>query len=367
MNKMSTTFWKENWLETKERFTDWWNRKGLLIGMWGAPETGQFHHDQVALPQTPESKDSLWCDPVFRANQNRYQLARSVFPADVLPMANTDLGPGSLALFCGSRPEFGTETVWFHPQKEGIADPADISTIQFDPQNPWWQLTEEIIKRNIDMAQGQYLVGCPDLVENADTLCSLCGPEFLCTALIEHPEWVEQRISEINQLWFEAYQRIYDLIREEDGSSAFATFYLWAPGKVAKVQCDFSAMISSRMYRRFVAPALTAQCEWLDYSLYHLDGTQAMRHLDTLLEIEALDAIEWTPQAGIETGGDPRWYELYRRILDAGKSVQVVNVEHHEVLPLLDAIGTDGVYILTTFTGQEDAEALLSQIPANVI
>lgn len=356
-------FWKANWSETKQRFRDWWNRKGLLIGTWCAPEIGQAVHDDVPAPAAPLTPEARWCDAEYRAAQNHYQLSRSVFPADVLPTANTDLGPGSLALFCGSRPQFGEETVWFHPCVENFSDTTSLPPIPTTPGNDWWKLTEAILQRCVERAQGRYLVGCPDLVENADVLCSLCGAEFVCTALIEEPQWVEQRIAEINELWMAAYQRIYDLIGLEDGSSAFGVFSLWAPGKVAKVQCDFSAMISPKMFRRFVVPALAEQCEWLDYSLYHLDGTQAMRHLDALLEIDALDAIEWTPQAGIETGGDPRWYDLYRRILAAGKSVQVVNVKHVEVLPLLDAIGHEGVYLLTEFENERDAERLLKQLP----
>jgi hypothetical protein len=133
---------------------------------------------------------------------------------------------------------------------------------------------------------------------------------------------------------------------------------------VAKVQCDTSAMFSAQMYRRFVAPSLKAQCEWLDHSLYHLDGTQAMIHLDTVLEIEALDAVEWTPQAGIESGGHPRWYDLYRQILSAGKSVQIVNVHPDEVVPLLDAIGTDGVYMMIQFENERQVEQVTNATEA---
>ncbi len=85
-----------------------------------------------------------------------------------------------------------------------------------------------------------------------------------------------------------------------------------------------------------------------------------MCHLDSLLNIAALDAIEWTPQAGIETGGDPRWYDLYRRILEAGKSVQVVGATTAEIRPLLDAIGSKGVYIMTWFTNTEEVEEITS-------
>jgi hypothetical protein len=87
-----------------------------------------------------------------------------------------------------------------------------------------------------------------------------------------------------------------------------------------------------------------------------------MVHLDALLEIAPLDAIEWTPQAGIETGGHKRWHELYRRILSAGKSVQVVNVEPDEVVPLLDAIGNKGVYILIQFKDEREAGQVLKAV-----
>lgn len=90
------------------------------------------------------------------------------------------------------------------------------------------------------------------------------------------------QVDEITAVWFEAYQRIYDIIRLDDGSSTFGAFRLWGPGRTAKLQCDASAMFSPAMFRRFVAPSLTKQCEWLDHSLYHLDGTQALVQPDTL-------------------------------------------------------------------------------------
>lgn len=354
--------WKHNWDETRKRFIDWWNRNGLLVGMWGAIELDHPVHEVVSKPHQPASLEVRYCDPAFRAAENHYRLSRSVFPLDILPMAITDIGPGSLALFMGSRPEFADDTVWFHPCIEDEPEPEKLPPLRFDEQNHWWRATEQILRRCVELSRGKYIVGCPDLVENVDVLCSLRGSQQVLFDMIERPAWVEQEIWEINQVWFEVYERIYNIIKLEDGSSAFGAFYLWGPGKVAKVQCDASAMFSPKMFKQFVVPALTAQCEWLDYSLYHLDGTEAIVHLDTLLEIAPLDAIEWTPQAGIETGGNKRWYDLYRRILAAGKSVQVVNVELHEVMPLLDAIGPNGVYMLIQFKDEREAEQVARMI-----
>lgn len=79
---------------------------------------------------------------------------------------------------------------------------------------------------------------------------------------------------------------------------AFCYFSSWAPGKMSKLQSDISTMISQDDYRRFVQPFIREQCQKIDYTLYHLDGVGAMHHLPALLEIEELNAIQWTPGVG---------------------------------------------------------------------
>jgi len=38
---MSDISWKPNWSETKKHFNDFWNRKGVVIGSWGAPKAAR--------------------------------------------------------------------------------------------------------------------------------------------------------------------------------------------------------------------------------------------------------------------------------------------------------------------------------------
>ena len=96
--------------------------------------------------------------------------------------------------------------------------------------------------------------------------------------------------------------------------------------------------------------------------MFHLDGTQAIPHLDNLLAIEPLDAIEWTPQAGQPGGGSPIWYDLYRRIKAGGKSVQAIGVKYDEVEPLIDAVGSEGMYIMTSAKTEQEARDLLRRV-----
>lgn len=346
-------FWAENWPRTRERFAAWWRGEGLILHVTAPLEQPR----PVSAPAAaePTSLEEAWLNPAWRVWRAEQELASTYFGGEAFPYFDTQIGPGSLGMFLGAEPHFAPNTVWYEPC---IADPETAPPLRFDSHNRWFLAHRALIEAGLRASQGRYLVGMPDLIENLDTLAALRGPQPLMFDMVERPEWVQARIEEINQAYFAAFDALFDLIRDPWGGSAFSAFKIWGPGKTAKVQCDAAALISPRMFARFVVPALTEQCRWLDYAMFHLDGTQAMVHLDALLEIEPLQAVEWTPQAGRPQGGSPMWYDLYRRVLAAGKSVQAILVEPHEVIPLLDAIGGRGVYIMTSAASEAEARAL---------
>jgi len=82
-----------------------------------------------------------------------------------------------------------------------------------------------------------------------------------------------------------------------DGS-VLAWMHLWAPKRLAQMQCDLSVMISPEMFNCFAMPELEELCDFLDYPVYHFDGQEQIRHLDSLLSLKKLRAIQWTPVAG---------------------------------------------------------------------
>ncbi len=351
--------WKPDWETARQHFIDWWRRDGLIL--WGTPLPRATPHEVVADPGDAPDITHFYTQPGWKARWNHYQLAQQTYPGDLLPIATTDIGPGSLALYLGGEARLAEETVWYIPLI-GPDDPEAYPPLQFRDENHWWQITEATLRECTTLGRGKYLVGCPDLIENIDIVAALRDPQALLIDMVERPEWVLEKVTEVNQAFFEVYDRIYDIIKLEDSSSTFGAFGLWGPGKVAKVQCDTAAMFSPRMFERFVVPALTEQCAWLNHSLFHLDGHQCICHLDLLLEIEPLDGIEWTPDPQVPSGGNPAWYPMYRKILEAGKCVQAIGVHPEEVLPLLDAVGGKGLYIATYFTDEAQAEALLKAV-----
>ena len=125
---------------------------------------------------------------------------------------------------------------------------------------------------------------------------------------------------------------LYDLFRDEVGGSCY---WAWAPGRLSKLQCDFSAMISPDMFAEFMVPVLTEMTERISYTMYHWDGPGAIPHLDHLLSIPALDMIQWTPGAGVPPADDETWWPLYHRIVDGGKKLYCAGCRSQERLVAL--------------------------------
>jgi hypothetical protein len=352
--------WQDNWPTTAQHFRDWWDHRGLVVTCRTFQRA--VPREACADPGAVPPGMNRYTAPRWWAQRTHHQLANWDYLGDSLALANIDIGPGSLALALGSEPEFAPSTVWFKPIYQGDPEPERQPPLRFNPASRWWQLHEESARLGMALAGDKYAVGCPDLIENLDIISALRDPQQTMLDLIERPAWIEQKIWEINDAWFAAYQRLYDLIKLPDGSSCWGAFSLWGPGKTAKVQCDASAMFSPAMFRRLVVPALTVQCDWLDHSMFHVDGHQCLCQVDDLLAIEALAALEWTPDPTIPKGGDPCWYPLYRRILAAGKSVQAIHVSPHEVIPLLDAVGPRGMYIMVSGGERDELERLMARI-----
>ena len=341
--------WKQNLEETKKHYIDWWNHKGIVLNMWEHFQEGVQPHADIPAPTPYKDLNQRWFDPQWRAEYLDWYVAHSSLMADMLPVANTQLGPGSLAAILGGVFEGGEDTIWIHP------NPNYTDDIVFNPQHPNYLLHKELLKACKAKAQGHYYVGMPDLMEGLDVLAAIKGTDKVLLDTVMQPEVLEHQMQQINDIYFKVFDELYNIIREGD-EMAFCYFSSWAPGKMSKLQSDISTMISVDDYRRFVQPFIREQCQKIDYTLYHLDGVGAMHHLDALLEIKELNAIQWTPGVGEPQGGSPKWYDLYKKILAGGKSIMACWVTLDELRPLLDNIGGDGVHLEMDFHNEREVE-----------
>lgn len=300
------------------RFEQWWH--GELTGrplMYVAArrEAAQRPMERPAMPE------DFYTDVDYLLAAHEARACGLRYLAEGFSSFSADLGPGSLALYLGAEPNFQWDTVWYRPCMEDLKGHPPL---RYDPDNRWWRLHQQMMGRAQAAAQGRFRVNIPDMIENIDILAAMRGPQDTLYDLMDEPEAVMERLEEIDQVYFNYYDAFYQMLKAPDGSSSYTAFHILGRGRVAKIQCDFSAMMSPQQFRQFILPSLRRQTERLDHSLYHLDGPDAIRHVPCLMELTQLDALQWTCGAGQPDGGCSRWDPIYDQVTEAGKSLWVM-------------------------------------------
>lgn len=122
-----------------------------------------------------------------------------------------------------------------------------------------------------------------------------------------------------------------------------------------ELQGDISVMFSPETLAQYVLEELKAQCDWMDYSLYHLDGTEQIRHLDCLLAMDELQAIQWTHVYGQPS--PVQFLPVLQRIQAAGKKL-VITLDDYSRLTDLEIARTviKRPLIVANAASREEAE-----------
>ena len=315
---MSGLLYREDMDEVRERLTTWWN--GGDIGRPAMHLSAPRPEPLEAVEAMPEPEG--WVTHYstrsfeYRVNMSARTGIGTYYLGESVPSVAPDLAPNCVALYLGCNGVEMPGTVWCEPCFE---EPEEAK-FEYDPDNFYWDFSLRLGKEQLRLGQGKFFVSFPDLIEGLDTLAAMRGNDKLLFDLIERPEWVSHCLQQITDRYFRYYDILYDLFRDEVGGSVF---WAWAPGRMAKFQCDFSAMISPAMFGEFMVPVLTEMCERVSYCMYHWDGPCAIQHHDHLLSIPRLTMLQWTPGAGNEPTDHERWWPLFHKSFEAGKKVLI--------------------------------------------
>ena len=243
--------------------------------------------------------------------------------------------------------------------------------LEFDPENKWFKKHIQLAKDCKELAGNDFVVDMPDLMENIDVLASLRGAQDILFDLLDEPDMIGERIQEVTDCYYEYYDRFYDIIKDEEGGNAYTVFQIWGPGRTVKLQCDFSAMMSPEDFRKYIQPSLREQSEKVDHVLYHLDGPAAIKHMDALMEIDGIDALQWTSGDAGPDGTLPDWDVIYDKAIAAGKSiwVKVYSGEFEDWIRNVDRIvkkyGSHSLFLLFPEMSMEQAAYLLDYADRN--
>jgi hypothetical protein len=334
----------------RDKLTAWWEHADqknpcLLITL---PVEG------VTPPEQTADVRRHWFDEDYVLRRAMHEVENTRYLGVSAPLHFPQLGSASMAGVLGARMEYVDErTIWPHPSGKSLGELAEIT---LDPRNEYYRTLLAFTRGSVAASRDHHWVSPYPLEGPGDCLEGVYGATDLFTAMVDGPRAVKAAIVHFTRLWIRAFVEVEQIIESSGNPGGIGWAGIWAPGRTFPLQEDFSYNLSPAMFREFLLPSLHEIVEAMPYPLFHLDGTTA--HLAALLEIPGLRAIQWVPGPGREAVRP--WYDLFRAIKAAGKSIEVFCTAA-EVEDLVESVGARGLLIGVTDCTREEAEGLMAR------
>jgi len=310
---------KPDFEKSLQRIEAFWERELIdrpvvQFGLAKPPE------EQVPYPPShhPSSRER-WMDAQYQAECALAGLSNQEFMGDTLPVAFPNLGPEVFSALYGCPLHFGDYgTSWTDPI---LADWSQADQLQMDWDSPYLHKLHEMTDAFIEIGKGKFITGMTDWHPGGDAIAAFRDPQELAVDMIEHLADVKRLLDRVEKDYFTIYDVFYNKLKAHGLPISTWCPLTTANGKYYVPSNDFSIMVSPKMFADVFLPGIIRECQFYDRSIYHLDGPGALRHLDMILSIRELNALQFVPGAGNE--GFQRWIPVYQKAQKAGKGIQV--------------------------------------------
>jgi len=356
------SIFKDDINAAKERLKAWWDHELLdrpcIYYYYPLPGVRFKHVSEVVDYFMSFYLAEFWDDIGPCLDHFEESAKKIYFGGDSIPRFFPNYGAGAMAAILGIEPKFmvgtGTygalsKTVWFHRDTSVNEIIPLLESAQIDKNNPWYARFVKIIEYAAKRAGKNYTVGMTDLGGILDILSSFLGSEKIILTMKRQPEIIDTCRAIILDKWMKVYKDLQNIL-DHYGDGCDSWLNVWCPRHYYPIQSDFIAMLNPKWFKRFVLPDLILQSEQLDYAIFHLDGPNALVHLDDLLKIPSIHGIQWVPGAGRDAKYSETWMPIYKKIQAAGKNLVINNFEDYKYLNhFYKELEPKGLYI-STFT-----------------
>jgi hypothetical protein len=308
-----------------------------------------------------ETYDEMWRDVDYRAECIAWEIENTLHLGDALPVAWPNLGPELFSAWCGCKYSFAESTAWSQPCISEWT--RDAPKVWLDKEHELFKLLERFTSNLLKLGCGKFITGLTDYHSGGDHVAALRDPQILAMDLLDNPQAVKSMLIASQKDYFEAYEHFYQLVKCSGGIDYTVSWMgsLGSEGRFYIPSNDFSGMISTSMFEEFFLQGIREECQFYNKSIYHLDGPLALHHLDALLSIQELGAVQWVAGAGNE--GYSHWVNVYKRIQQAKKGF-VLYIDVKELPLVFETLRPEGVYFsgISGIFCEDEARVVLERI-----
>jgi hypothetical protein len=342
-------------LEASERrFDAWWSHEVAdrppVTFMWVGKEG-------AAPPEVDFQMERYIVDGALRLQLWEQSLPLRAFPGDSFPLFSAGITADHNGTLFGLELGCSKVSIW---AKHFLDDPRDVLASEPNFDNPYWRSICEATDLSLERGDGKWVTSlCCHGGMNADILVALRGPDNLCMDAIDDPEGVRLAANHLSRFYPQIYDDIYDRLQRH--ACPISAEGELSRRRTGRIGCDFLCMISAAMGEETVYESVAADIDSLDACHFHLDSEGALRHLDFILAQPKVAGVQWV--YGVNRGPAAKWRDVYVRLQDAGKSLEVLPVDVGDALALMRDLHPGGVWFkFLDPISEADAEYFLKEV-----
>jgi hypothetical protein len=331
---------KPDFEESLARIEAWFNHTPLdRPPVRFAEHNADFSSSHELAGRTWPNLKARWFDAEFQVDFFLESIRHRRFYGETFPVFWPNLGPNVYAAFHGGELDYGEVTSWI---QHCVHDWDDLQSLKFSRDNEYFRGIEELTRVALEKCASRFLVGYTDLHGSLDCVADWRDPQQLCLDLTDNPERVHAALQLANQSFLPVFDH-YDEVLKAHGQLSITWMGIPSRRKMHIPSCDFTALTSTEAFCQFYLPTLRNEVRHMTHNIFHIDGKGMLRHLDCILSIPQIQAIQWVQGVGDDL---PilQWLPVLKRIQAAGKGV-VVDLQLSELEPFIAAMKPDGIYL----------------------
>ncbi len=264
-------------------------------------------------------------------------------------LEESDLFPAKIPLepmawseaYCGTKIYASTksQTIW-SDEVEKI--PESLEDLKNLIQETWRDKLLDGLNTNVRYNEGNSLISETLVRGPADVLAALVGVQQFCFMLADRPVVVLEMLNWLADRVIELYEAQFSVLPRFCGGTV-NRYGLWAEGKNIVTQADVSSLVSPDCFREVFVPAYRRIVHAFDNVSIHFHSCAA-QHVEALLEIDELAAIEWAMDPNGPTLKE--MIPVFARIMES-KPIIIMNIHtDDEQKMLLDELPQEGLCVI---------------------
>lgn len=305
-----------------------------------------------------DDKKAWWFDVEKQVGLFLKSIEGRRFYGETFPVYFPNLGPDVYAAFYGAELKFGETTSWSDPI---VLEWEDVERLKFDWNNIYFKKLEELTQCALERCRNKALVGYTDLHPGLDCIAAWRDPQQLCLDMIDAPEKVEQ-LAEMAIADFETIYDYFDEMLKEAGQLSVSWMGIPSFERMHIPSCDFSALISQNFFERFGLPVLEKEVKSMTHNVFHVDGKGVANHLDTILSVSEVHAIQWVQGVG-DDYPIMQWVPFIKE-LQARDVPVVVDLSKEDLDDFIAVMNPKGLFLWVATENEDEEIELLKRVEA---